>query len=474
MTALVKFNNQPLVLQALQFGVKNNTINPDRLVQIHLEIPKAVVQIAKYFGTEYLRPDLEIGLLRFLNLASLGLLQYSAMHPCAQGVEHLAYHAHLLQQHSMASWSKAGSDALKAMLRLPSHTSFAFWNLTPHENNPSGARTGTGFRLEKNLNATEEFKNQLQKLTLLPDLNAVYALQLQQRQRMDDVVQMAWKTAQKWHISKEALQENGTDAWAILRTSALCEAFGVLALPNWEQWVDLMVQLRHHNHSDIHVQLKNSLEKQVHSEILMQALTDVIADLPLILSTKKPLQLFQHNPNWLGRYFWHDDSFDASCGLDDEKNDVNDNDLIYENTVESIRLQRNERASDLWKKITNGHVDDATAITVLLGVAANAIDSGGGAVKASKSSFKSSLTTKTARKLLKKLRALPEEERTNGVQKRTHAFIREHVPAAYQTDLAELWEQFLLNQWHGLLSDFDPSYSDALAILGLHASLDDG
>ena len=99
---------RPFFEKALAFGVQHGILHPDKLDAIRNDAPKGMVQIARYFGSEFLRPELEKARDRMVNLVSLHLEQTSG------GDLHAA--AESLRDHSFLSRSKAGSDMLKACL----------------------------------------------------------------------------------------------------------------------------------------------------------------------------------------------------------------------------------------------------------------------------------------------------------------------------------------------------------------------
>ena len=68
--AVAVFDGRPFFEKALQHGVRHGVITPARLDAMCQEAPKGMVQIARYFGTEYLRPDLEKARDRLVNLVS--------------------------------------------------------------------------------------------------------------------------------------------------------------------------------------------------------------------------------------------------------------------------------------------------------------------------------------------------------------------------------------------------------------------
>ena len=75
-----------------------------------------MVQIARYFGSEYLRPELEKARDRLVNLVSL-YLEASCAGDLQQAAE-------ALRDHSFLSRSKGGADLLKALIAMPQNSHF--------------------------------------------------------------------------------------------------------------------------------------------------------------------------------------------------------------------------------------------------------------------------------------------------------------------------------------------------------------
>ncbi|MBL8335690.1 MAG: hypothetical protein JNM97_02870, partial [Rhodoferax sp.] len=59
-TTVALFDGRPFFEKALRWGVQQGLIGADKLATMRTEGAKGIVQIARYFGTEYLRPDLEL------------------------------------------------------------------------------------------------------------------------------------------------------------------------------------------------------------------------------------------------------------------------------------------------------------------------------------------------------------------------------------------------------------------------------
>ena len=114
--SLALFDSRPFFEKALQHGLRHGLFSPEKLAALRQEGPKGMVQIARYFGTEYLRPDLERARDRLVNLVSLYLEETSG--------GDLQRAAEDLRDHSLLSRSKGGSEMLKALIAMPQNTHF--------------------------------------------------------------------------------------------------------------------------------------------------------------------------------------------------------------------------------------------------------------------------------------------------------------------------------------------------------------
>lgn len=113
-TALTTFDNRPFFDKALRYGVAQDIIPPIRLQSLQEEFSKGIVQIANFFGTAHLRPELELALHRMVNLVSLYLEDMSG--------GDLQIAAASLRDKTLLSHSKAGSDMLKRLQAMPDST----------------------------------------------------------------------------------------------------------------------------------------------------------------------------------------------------------------------------------------------------------------------------------------------------------------------------------------------------------------
>ena len=114
--AVSLYDARPFFEKALQFGVQHGIIDQDKLDAICTDAPKGMVQIARYFGSEFLRPELEKARTRIVNLVSLYL------ESTCNGDLQLA--AESLRDYSFMSRSKGGSDMLKALIVMPQNSHF--------------------------------------------------------------------------------------------------------------------------------------------------------------------------------------------------------------------------------------------------------------------------------------------------------------------------------------------------------------
>ena len=110
------YDARPFFEKALQHGIQNHIIDNAKIDAIAADAPKGMVQIARYFGTEFLRPELEKAKDRMVNLVSLYL-----EHTFDGDVQEAAIS---LNDHSFLSRSKGGSDMLKAMIAMPQNSHF--------------------------------------------------------------------------------------------------------------------------------------------------------------------------------------------------------------------------------------------------------------------------------------------------------------------------------------------------------------
>ncbi|MFZ2218003.1 MAG: hypothetical protein WAV85_04880 [Rhodoferax sp.] len=311
------FDARPFFEKALAYGVAHGLIDQVKLDAICTDAPKGMVQIARYFGNENLRPDLEKAKDRIVNLVSLTLEHTSAgdLHRAAQS----------LQEHSFMSRSKAASDMLKSLLAMPQNTHF-------------GMNEAGGFN--------DAQIPHLAKWTLRS--LADYQLELSKRSQVERVIQAAIWFANELGLDADALEEAGKDAEAVIRTSLLMMATQRTDMPDWVAFDKAIAALRKKYAADP-TALTVAAPKQLPLEfkgIVEKIAVSVRADLPKVLDTTlSTRKLFDQTPAFMGRYFWIEDGLSEVDHFD-------------------------RTASEAWNKATGGHDDEGSLMTVFLCVAA--------------------------------------------------------------------------------------------------------
>ena len=386
-------DGRPFFEKALAYGIAHGLLGPDKLEAINTDASKGMVQIARYFGTEFLRPELERARERMVNLVSL-YLESSCNGDLQQAAESL-------RDNSFLSRSKGGSDMLKALIAMPQNSHF-------------GMNERSGF--------TDDQIPVLSKWTLRTLLD--YQTELALRSQVATVVDAAIWLANEMGVDADALEEAGKDAEAVIRTALLVYAAKRTELPDWPEFEKVIAALRKKQGAGgkpIGLVIPKDLPAEFRDVVGL--LRDSIElDLAKILDTKLPVRkLFDQTPAFMGRYFW----------LEDALAEVEH----FERTV-----------SATWAKVTGGHSDDSTLLTLFLTVAAG-------------STPKTLLTEKSATALVRKIRK-------SGLKtEAAKAYIAEHAPLPYQDDYCQLWDNFLEDALGTLQSDMDYALNDALALL---------
>ncbi|MBC7619143.1 MAG: hypothetical protein H7293_09175 [Candidatus Saccharibacteria bacterium] len=386
-------DGRPFFEKALTYGMAHGLLGPDKLDAILADAPKGMVQIARYFGTEFLRPELERARERMVNLVSLYLES-----SCNGDVQRAA---ESLRDNSFLSRSKGGSDMLKALIAMPQNSHF-------------GMNERSGF--------TDDQIPVLAKWTLrtLPEYEAELAL----RSRVATVVDAAVWLANEMGVDADALEEAGKDAEAVIRTALLVHTAKRTELPDWPEFEKMISVLRKKHDvggKPINLVIAKNLPAEFR-EVVDLMRHSIELDLVKILDATLPVRkLFDQTPAFMGRYFWLED---ALAEIDH-----------FERTV-----------SATWAKVTGGHSDDSTLLTLFLTVAAG-------------STPKTLLTEKSAVTLVRKIRK-------SGLKaEAAKAYIAEHAPLPNQDDYTQLWDNFVEDALGTLQSDMDYALNDALALL---------
>jgi hypothetical protein len=189
-SALATFDSRPFFDKALRYGVAHEIISPERLAIIQEDFSKGIVQIARYFGTEHLRPELDLALQRMVNMIGLYLEDSSG--------GDLQIAAESLRDKSFLSHSKAGSDMLKRLHAMPDSTVMAGSPVTPE-----GQRA---YLDEKTAADTIS----------LPEYRSEYNL----RQANQDLIGFSFWLAKKMGVARSELNELD-DAGLLVRSAML-------------------------------------------------------------------------------------------------------------------------------------------------------------------------------------------------------------------------------------------------------------
>ena len=338
--SIALFDGRPFFEKALLYGLQHGLISQAKLETIRADAPKGMVQIARYFGTEFLRPELERARDRMVNLVSLYLEQ-----TCEGDLQKAA---ESLRDHSFLSRSKGGSDMLKALIAMPQNSHFGM-----HERG--------GF--------TDDQIPLLAKWSLRPLLD--YQAELALRQQVAQVVDAAVWFADRLGLDDTDLEEAGKDAEAVIRTALLAHATRRDEMPHWVDFEKMVLALRKKQGTPdkpkrITIKPPDDLPDHF-AEVVERICQSVQTDLLKILDvTLVPRKLFNQTPAFMGRYFWLEDAL-----------------------AEVDHFERNVSAA--WTKATGGHSDDSSLLTLFLCVVTGAAP-------------KTLLTEKSATALIRKLR----------------------------------------------------------------------
>ena len=412
------YDARPFFEKALHYGVQHGIIDPQKLALICAEAPKGMVQIARYFGTEFLRPEIEKARERMVNLVSI-YLEASCQGDLRQAAESL-------RDHSFLSRSKGGSDMLKALIAMPQNSHFGM--------NEYGAFTNEHIPLLA--------KWSLRSL-------ADYQSEFSQRSQVAQVMDAAIWLAAELGIDAADLEDAGKDAEAVIRTALLVLAAGRTDMPDWVAFEKIVVTLRKNYGTTKAVgKVKSkSADKPVTDDaglifsiglpkklpeslvnVVEAVCQSVVTDLPKILDTTlPPRQLFDQTPAFMGRYFW----------IEDGLSEVDHHDRLM---------------SSAWTKATGGLSDDGSLLTLFLSIAAGAPP-------------KTLLTEKAATALVRKI------QKSGLNVELAHQYILANAPAQCQQDYAQLWAAFVDESQSTLQSDSFSALEDALALLRLECNV---
>ncbi len=308
------FDDRPFFEKAVAYGVQHGVLDQAKLDAIQTDAPKGMVQIARYFGSEFLRPELEKAKDRIVNMVSL-TLQIQSGGDLRKAAEHL-------REHSFMSRSKAASDMLKALIVMPQNTHF-------------GMNEHGGF--------SDKHIPQLAKWSLCN--LAEYQAELAKRQQVAHVIDAAIWMADQLGLHADDLEEAGCDAEAVIRTALLAAATKHKEMPDWVAFQKIIATLRKPSATKaISLVAPKNLPAEF-KDAVEQVRQSVEADLPKILDAKlTPQKLFNQTPAFVGRYFWVEDGLSEVDHFD-------------------------RQTTAAWTKATGGHNDDSSLLTLFLCIA---------------------------------------------------------------------------------------------------------
>ncbi|MDT8991666.1 hypothetical protein RQP54_12420 [Curvibacter sp. APW13] len=316
--SLAHFDHRLFFEKVLAYGRSHGILTQERLDRLCEEAPKGMVQLARYFGTEYLRPDLEKARLRIISLVSLSLE--------VQNDGDLRRAAESLRDNTLLSRSKAGADMLKALLVMPQSSHFG-------------------------MNESKVFND-----TLIPKLDEwsfkpahEYRAELQRRSAFTRQIEAARWFAAQLELDEDELHESGHDADAIVRTGLLALNTKRTEFPEWKMFEKLVAYWNQQLLKDDGRRLalpKNLPESLV--DIAQAALDSIAIDVRKASGGAAAIRkLFQQTPAFMGRYYWLEESMVAVVNYD-------------------------RAVSKEWAKATEGSEEESALLTLFLCIAAGA------------------------------------------------------------------------------------------------------
>lgn len=215
---LSTYDARPFFEKALAYGVQNAIVSNTVLAAMRIDGAKGMVQIADFFGTSFLRANLDAARNRIITLASLYLEDYSG------GDLHKA--ALSLRDNSFLSHSRGGSEMLKKLHAMPKSTLFG----------------------DQDQEAIKDFLAEwsMHGLRIFPLYRAAFT----ERQQIAHMLDAAAWFAAQMGIARSALSVNSIDdrfmatAEAVIRTAILQRLGKDTACPNRADFARLVLDLR--------------------------------------------------------------------------------------------------------------------------------------------------------------------------------------------------------------------------------------
>ncbi|MDA8453218.1 hypothetical protein M4R22_00435 [Acidovorax sp. GBBC 3334] len=405
-SAISLHDARPFFEKALVHGIEHGIVPPEKVDAIEADAPKGMVQVARYFGTEFLRPELEKARERMVNLVSLDLLEESA--------GDLGRAALLLREHSFLSRSKAGSDRLRRLIALPQNSNFGFLSTTG-----------------------EPDVQQLSVWSLRS--HAEYRAELARRTAIAGAIAAAMWFAEQFGLDETALEEGGADAEGVIRMGLLWHWMHPAAehWPHAAAFEKRVATLRRKpakgpQELDVPAGMPPELVPVVRPWV-----APVQAEAARVLDPAAPLApMVRPLGSFRARYFLVDDPL---AELDEHYRSA---DVLLDESGDGETLAP---ASKTWERATQGHDDEHSLLTMFLCLAA-------GTPK------KTVLTEKLAASLVRRVRKLGWQP------ERASEFILAHAAEGYRAAYLELWSAFV-TEARVLLDDRDSGLHEAMALL---------
>lgn len=341
-SALSLHDGRPFFEKALAYGLQHGLIDAARLDALNNEAPKGMVQIARYFGSEYLRPELEKARERIVNLVSLYLEESCGgdLHKAAQS----------LQEHSFLSRSKGGSDMLKRLIAMPESSHFGMSGV---------ADAQTALLAQWSLRS-----------------HAEYQAELARRSAIGQAIEAALWLVRPFALDAGDLEEAGADAESVIRTGLLLPALAPQSTewPNAPAFEKMVLAWRKKKAAPT-LSLPAALPEPLRDTV-QSLLPGVQTDLARLLDASQPMRpLLRATSAFRGRYFL----------LEDPLAEI---DHYHHALEEDAPAQPPSRT---WLRLTQDHDDEPSLLTLFLCLAAGA-------------PRKTLLTEKTAASLVRKIR----------------------------------------------------------------------
>lgn len=407
-------DHRPFFERALRHAVKQGVLDHNKLHVMETEAAKGMVQIAKTFGSEYLRPEIEAARKRIVNLVSLYLLE------TAQGDLDVA--ARMLRDNTLLTLSRGGSGLLKALFALPEY--------------PMLGREQKG--------KVEDFL----EIWSLKDKPVEYQNALKQRQQYALEIKAGFWFGEQIGAAASSLQEADVDAVAVIRSALLIRLSGQrkAMLVNQLEFAQLLAGLR--DAADESASSKKTTAKSKRKTPV--SLTDgkaksLLEDVPqayVELAQRVLQELLQQDMPKIQ---------DQRISLDQLVYELKDRYFIRDYDLDDTS-EYDALVSKEWAKITKGRTDIDSLLTLFLCLSAGLPG-------------KTSLSERAAKSMLKKMRdeGLQADLASN--------WIKQHAPHEKQESLLEDWQEFMQEAPEYLLDDWDSSYSGALRFLREHCQI---